>query len=64
MESIAELRKNYTRGELSEQDAPQEPFSLFETWFEQAVKAQCPEPNAMALATAIRLAFHLCVLSY
>jgi pyridoxamine 5'-phosphate oxidase len=52
MESIAELRKNYTRGELSEQDAPQEPFSLFQAWFEQAVKAQCPEPNAMALATA------------
>lgn len=52
MESIAELRKNYTRGELSEQDVPQEPFSLFQAWFEQAVKAQCPEPNAMALATA------------
>jgi len=52
MESIAELRKNYTRGELSEQDVPQEPFGLFQTWFEQAVKAQCPEPNAMALATA------------
>lgn len=52
MESIAELRKNYTRGELSEQDVPREPFSLFQAWFEQAVKAQCPEPNAMALATA------------
>jgi pyridoxamine 5'-phosphate oxidase len=52
MESIAELRKNYTRGELSEQNVSQEPFSLFQTWFEQAVKAQCPEPNAMALATA------------
>jgi pyridoxamine 5'-phosphate oxidase len=52
MESIAELRKNYTRGELSEQDVPQEPLSLFQTWFEQAVQAQCPEPNAMALATA------------
>jgi pyridoxamine 5'-phosphate oxidase len=52
MESIAELRKNYTRGELSEHDVPQEPFSLFQTWFEQAVQAQCPEPNAMGLATA------------
>lgn len=52
MESIAELRKNYTRGELSEHDVPQEPFSLFQTWFEQAVQAECPEPNAMALATA------------
>ena len=52
MESIAELRKNYTRGELSEQDVPQEPLRLFQTWFEQAIQAQCPEPNAMALATA------------
>ena len=52
MESIAELRKNYTHGQLSEQDVPQEPIGLFHLWFEQAVKAQCPEPNAMALATA------------
>ena len=52
MESIAELRKNYTHGQLSEQDVPEEPVSLFQHWFEQAVKAQCPEPNAMALATA------------
>ena len=52
MESIAELRKNYTHGQLSEQDVLEEPVSLFQLWFEQAVKAQCPEPNAMALATA------------
>lgn len=52
MESIAELRKNYTHGQLSEQDVPEKPVSLFQLWFEQAVKAQCPEPNAMALATA------------
>jgi pyridoxamine 5'-phosphate oxidase len=54
MESIAQLRKNYTHGQLSEGDVPSEPFSLFHTWFDQAVKAQCPEPNAMALATANR----------
>lgn len=54
MESIAQLRKNYTHGQLSESDVPKEPFSLFHTWFEQAVKAECPEPNAMALATANR----------
>ena len=39
MESIAELRKNYTRGELSEQDVPQEPFGLFQTWFESHARA-------------------------
>jgi pyridoxamine 5'-phosphate oxidase len=52
MNSIAQLRKNYTYGQLNETESPTEPLSLFQTWFEQAVKAECPEPNAMALATA------------
>jgi pyridoxamine 5'-phosphate oxidase len=50
--SLADLRKNYTLGQLSEKDVPSNPIALFETWFEQASKAQCPEPNAMVLATA------------
>jgi pyridoxamine 5'-phosphate oxidase len=52
MDPIAQLRKNYTFGQLSETESPTEPFSLFQTWFDQAVKAECPEPNSMALATA------------
>lgn len=50
--NLADLRKNYTAGQLSENDAPTDPIVLFETWFEQASKAECPEPNAMVLATA------------
>ena len=50
--SLAALRKNYTLGQLSEDDVPKDPIALFETWFAQASRAQCPEPNAMALATA------------
>ncbi len=50
--SLAALRKNYTLGQLSEKDVPQDPIELFETWFAQASRAQCPEPNAMVLATA------------
>lgn len=50
--SLAALRKNYTLGQLSEKDVPQDPITLFETWFAQASRAQCPEPNAMVLATA------------
>ena len=52
MDSIAQLRKNYTFGQLSETDVPRDPLPLFELWFDQAVQAQCPEPNSMTLATA------------
>jgi pyridoxamine 5'-phosphate oxidase len=31
---------------------PHNPLVLFQLWFDQAVKAQCPEPNSMTLATA------------
>lgn len=49
--SIADLRKNYTLAGLSEADADANPFQQFQLWFEQAVSAQLPEPNAMTLAT-------------
>jgi len=52
MNSIAELRKNYPLGQLSETQVPANPLELFHLWFDQAVKANCPEPNSMALATA------------
>jgi pyridoxamine 5'-phosphate oxidase len=50
--SIAQLRKNYTFGQLSEAELASNPLSLFQIWFDQAVKAECPEPNSMTLATA------------
>ena len=52
MDSIAQLRKNYTFGQLSETEVPENPLPLFQLWFDQAIKAQCPEPNSMTLATA------------
>jgi len=52
MDSIAQLRKNYTFGQLSETEVPRDPMPLFKLWFDQAVQAQCPEPNSMTLATA------------
>ncbi|OWS71055.1 pyridoxamine 5'-phosphate oxidase [Polynucleobacter campilacus] len=52
MDSIAKLRKNYTFGQLSETDVPGNPLPLFKLWFDQAVRAECPEPNSMTLATA------------
>jgi len=52
MDSIAQLRKNYTFGQLSETEVPHKPLPLFQLWFDQAIKAECPEPNSMTLATA------------
>ena len=49
--SIADLRKEYTRDGLDETDVDRNPFVQFQSWFDQAVAAQLPEPNAMTLAT-------------
>jgi pyridoxamine 5'-phosphate oxidase len=51
MENLADLRKTYARGSLSEADVNTDPIEQFTTWFEQASQAQCPEPHAMTLAT-------------
>ena len=52
-QTLADMRRDYTRDGLSEDQAPAEPFSLFQHWFGDAVKTeQLPvEPNAMTLAT-------------
>jgi pyridoxamine 5'-phosphate oxidase len=48
---IADLRKSYERDELDEAASASEPLTQFETWLQQAIAAQVPEPNAMTLAT-------------
>jgi pyridoxamine 5'-phosphate oxidase len=48
---IADLRKSYERAELDEQAAQADPLRQFETWLQQAIDGQVPEPNAMTLAT-------------
>ncbi|MGH8354823.1 MAG: pyridoxamine 5'-phosphate oxidase [Pseudomonas sp.] len=52
-QTLADMRRDYTRDGLNETTAPAEPFSLFRHWFEDALKTeQLPvEPNAMTLAT-------------
>lgn len=49
---IGELRKNYTKAELSEESIDNDPFKQFEIWFKQACDAEINEPNAMSLATS------------
>ena len=50
--SVANLRQDYTKDGLREIDLETDPFKQFKTWFDQALKAQIPEPNAMTLATS------------
>jgi pyridoxamine 5'-phosphate oxidase len=50
--AIADLRKDYALQSLNEADVDPNPFKQFQFWFDQAVAAQLPEPNAMTLATA------------
>jgi len=52
--SVAALRKDYTLKGLSETDADPNPFKQFDQWFDQALQAQLPEPNAMTVATVAK----------
>ena len=48
---IASLRKSYEKAELDETASAADPIDQFQRWFDQALNAQLPEPNAMTLAT-------------
>ncbi len=45
------LRVEYQRASLDERDVDRDPFTQFSRWFDEAVAARVPEPNAMTLAT-------------
>ncbi|MCU0626558.1 MAG: pyridoxamine 5'-phosphate oxidase [Gemmatimonadaceae bacterium] len=51
MSRIADLRQEYARHALDVRDVATDPIAQFTTWFEEALAAQVPEPNAMTLAT-------------
>jgi pyridoxamine 5'-phosphate oxidase len=48
---LADLRQEYMRAGLSETGAERDPFRQFERWFDDALRAGLPLPNAMTLAT-------------
>jgi pyridoxamine 5'-phosphate oxidase len=49
--NIADLRQEYMRAGLSEAQADADPLRQFERWFDDALRAKLPLPNAMTLAT-------------
>ncbi|MEO0731741.1 MAG: pyridoxamine 5'-phosphate oxidase [Bacteroidota bacterium] len=46
-----DLRVDYQADELLESNSPDRPFPLFQRWFATAQESNCPEPNAMIIAT-------------
>jgi pyridoxamine 5'-phosphate oxidase len=49
--SIADLRRDYSRASLTEDDLADDPIQQFSTWFGQALAAEIPDANAMCLTT-------------
>ena len=52
MIALADLRQTYARSSLSRSAVDADPLAQFNSWLDQALSAELPEPNAMTLATA------------
>jgi len=50
-ERVADLRTDYGRASLDENSVADDPIAQFTRWFEEALKAEVSEPNAMSVAT-------------
>ena len=51
MNDLAQLRKSYEKAKLDESASKADPVEQFGVWFQQALDARVPEPNAMTVAT-------------
>ena len=49
--AVADLRKDYSQASLMESDVQDDPIAQFEKWFDEALRADVNEPNAMSLST-------------
>ena len=52
MTTLADIRRDYASRALDENDAHPDPIQQFTTWFDEALKSQLLDVNAMTLATA------------
>jgi pyridoxamine 5'-phosphate oxidase len=50
--SLADLRREYCHARLDEREVDPDPVAQFRKWFDDAQRAEIPEPTAMTLATA------------
>ncbi|WP_032096911.1 MULTISPECIES: pyridoxamine 5'-phosphate oxidase [unclassified Alteromonas] len=49
--AISDMRRQYSKGTLSESDVTDTPFQLFDKWLQDAIDANIPDPTAMTVAT-------------
>lgn len=49
---LDQIRKEYNLKQLNETEVYSNPIKQFEQWFNEALNANCAEPNAMTLATS------------
>lgn len=52
MQNIADIRKDYMKQSLQESDVDINPFVQFNKWWNEALRSELEEVNAMTLATA------------
>ena len=57
MSKISDMRENYQRGFLLEENVNKDPITQFQQWFEEARNAKVLEANAMILSTVNKDAF-------
>jgi len=51
MSTIAEIRKEYSKDSLDQSNVNKSPIIQFNKWFQEAIKSEALEPNAMTLST-------------
>ncbi|MCG8581200.1 MAG: pyridoxamine 5'-phosphate oxidase [Bacteroidales bacterium] len=51
MNKLANIREHYHKGTLSRSELHNNPFEQFNSWMDDAIKAQCNMPTAVTLAT-------------
>ncbi len=49
--ALSDLRRQYSKGTLSERDLTPNPITLFNQWLNDTIETQFPDPTAMTLAT-------------
>ncbi len=51
---LKNMRLNYERNQLTESNVDKNPFTQFKNWFDEVLKSDIIEPNAMTIATATK----------
>ncbi len=51
---LADLRREYSIKPLTRSDLNPDPLRQFETWFEEALRVEAMDPNAMSIATVAK----------